>query len=40
MEEYAREVFPVEEHANGLRWMDEGDEPDQDVELNFDALTF
>ena len=24
MEEYAREVFPVEEEANGLEWMKEG----------------
>lgn len=23
IEEYAREVFPIEEYANGLRWMDE-----------------
>ncbi|KAK4621851.1 Nitrogen metabolite repression protein nmr [Fulvia fulva] len=23
LEEYAREVFPIEEYANGLRWMDE-----------------
>jgi hypothetical protein len=22
IEEYAREVFPIEEYANGLRWMD------------------
>ena len=26
IEEYAREVFPIEEYANGLRWMDEGRE--------------
>ena len=25
MEEYAQEVFPVEEAANGLTWMEEGD---------------
>ncbi|KAK4225485.1 putative nitrogen metabolic regulation protein [Podospora fimiseda] len=25
LEEYAREVFPLEEHANGMRWMDEDD---------------
>ncbi|KAF2626328.1 hypothetical protein BU25DRAFT_95938 [Macroventuria anomochaeta] len=25
MEEYAREVFPVEEAANGLTWMEEGE---------------
>ena len=24
IEEYAREVFPTEEYANGLRWMDDG----------------
>jgi hypothetical protein len=24
IEEYAREVFPIEEYANGLRWMDDG----------------
>ncbi|KAH8649677.1 NmrA-like family-domain-containing protein [Tricladium varicosporioides] len=24
LEEYAREVFPLEEAANGLKWMDEG----------------
>lgn len=24
LEEYAREVFPVEEAANGLTWMDDG----------------
>ena len=26
MEEYAREVFPVEEAANGMVWMDDDDE--------------
>jgi len=26
IEEYARDVFPVEEAANGMTWMDEGDE--------------
>ena len=41
IEEYAREVFPIEEYANGLRWMEEegaatqaemdgGDEPEPD----------
>ena len=25
VEEYAREVFPLEEAANGLRWMEEDD---------------
>ena len=24
IEEYAREAFPIEEYANGLRWMDDG----------------
>jgi hypothetical protein len=24
IEEYAREVFPIEEHANGQHWMDDG----------------
>ncbi|WPH03895.1 NmrA-domain-containing protein [Acrodontium crateriforme] len=24
IEEYAREVFPIEEYANGLRWMEDG----------------
>jgi hypothetical protein len=23
IEEYAREVFPIEEYANGMRWMEE-----------------
>jgi hypothetical protein len=40
IEEYAREVFPVEESANGLTWMDEGDEPNREVELDFKGLTF
>jgi len=40
IEEYAREVFPVEESANGLTWMDEGDEPNREIELNFSALSF
>jgi len=42
IEEYAREVFPVEESANGLTWMDEGDdnEPTFEVELDFSSLTF
>jgi hypothetical protein len=29
MEEYAKEIFPIEERNNGCRWMDE-DESDQD----------
>lgn len=40
IEEYAREVFPVEESNNGLTWMDEGDEPNREVELDFASLTF
>ncbi|KAK7510474.1 NmrA-like family-domain-containing protein [Phyllosticta citriasiana] len=28
IEEYAREIFPVEERANGLTWMDEDDATD------------
>lgn len=24
IEEYAREVFPIEEYNNGLRWMEDG----------------
>ena len=31
MEEYAREVFPVEEEANGLMWMKEEDQQNGDV---------
>jgi hypothetical protein len=30
IEEYAREVFPIEEYNNGQRWMDE-DESDQET---------
>lgn len=32
MEEYAREVFPVEEAANGLDWMQDG------AEMNDNAM--
>ncbi|KAF2871333.1 NmrA-like family-domain-containing protein [Massariosphaeria phaeospora] len=36
MEEYAREVFPVEEAANGLPWTEEEVEtPRQEVEVDF-----
>jgi hypothetical protein len=28
IEEYAREIFPLEEKANGLTWMEEGDQED------------
>jgi hypothetical protein len=40
MEEYAREVFPLEESANGLTWMDDGNEPNREVELDFAGLSF
>lgn len=30
MEEYAREIFPVEEHANNLTWMVEDDDEEDD----------
>jgi hypothetical protein len=34
IEEYAREVFPIEEYANGLRWMEEEPSvvPDDDID--------
>ncbi|KAF2090863.1 NmrA-domain-containing protein [Saccharata proteae CBS 121410] len=32
IEEYAREIFPVEERANGLTWMDEEDNTDEPAE--------
>lgn len=35
VEEYAREVFPVEEAANGLTWMEEVDTPAREVEFDF-----
>ena len=35
MEEYAREVFPVEEAANGQTWMEEVDVPAREVEYDF-----
>jgi len=35
IEEYAREVFPVEEAANGLTWMEEGETSQPEVELDF-----
>jgi hypothetical protein len=40
MEEYAREVFPLEESANGLTWMHEGEPEDhgEGIELNFNTL--
>lgn len=33
IEEYAREVFPIEEYANGLRWMEDGRD-DGDIAAN------
>lgn len=35
IEEYAREVFPIEEAENGLTWMDEVDTPSKEIELDF-----
>ncbi|KAF2179776.1 NmrA-domain-containing protein [Zopfia rhizophila CBS 207.26] len=35
VEEYAREVFPVEEAANGLTWMEEVETPQRAVDTNF-----
>ncbi|KAF2448896.1 NmrA-domain-containing protein [Karstenula rhodostoma CBS 690.94] len=35
MEEYAQEVFPVEEAANGLTWMEEVETPRREVDLDF-----
>lgn len=35
MEEYAREVFPVEEAANGLSWMEEVATPRHEIEVDF-----
>ena len=35
IEEYAREVFPVEEAANGLTWMGEVETPQREVGLDF-----
>jgi len=35
MQEYAQEVFPVEEAANGLTWMEEVETPRREVELDF-----
>jgi hypothetical protein len=32
IEEYAREVFPVEEAANGLTWMEEVETPQREIE--------
>jgi len=40
MEEYAREVFPLEESANGLTWMTDGEneEAGDPAELDFSSL--
>lgn len=35
IEEYAREVFPTEEAANGLTWMEEVETPQRDVDTDF-----
>lgn len=35
VEEYAREVFPVEEAANGLTWMEEVEIPAREIEFDF-----
>lgn len=32
IEEYAREVFPVEEAANGLTWMEEVETPRREID--------
>jgi hypothetical protein len=34
MEEYAKEIFPIEERNNGCRWMDD-DESDKDDPKNY-----
>jgi hypothetical protein len=34
MEEYAQEVFPVEEAANGLTWMEEVETPRREIDLD------
>lgn len=38
MEEYAQEVFPVEEAANGLTWMAEVETPRREVEIDFETV--
>jgi hypothetical protein len=40
IEEYAREVFPLEESANGLTWMNdsENEESGDAAELDFSSL--
>jgi len=35
IEEYAREVFPLEEAANGLTWMNEGDETPTEINSDY-----
>jgi hypothetical protein len=36
--EYAQEVFPVEEAANGLTWMQEVETPRREVEIDFEQV--
>ncbi|KAH7551021.1 hypothetical protein BM1_10394 [Bipolaris maydis] len=38
MEEYAQEVFPVEEAANGLTWMEEVETPRREIEIDFEQI--
>jgi hypothetical protein len=38
MEEYAQEVFPMEEAANGLTWMAEVQTPRREVEIDFEQV--
>lgn len=38
MEEYAQEVFPLEEAANGLTWMEEVETPQREIELDTEAV--
>lgn len=35
LEEYAREIFPIEERANGRTWMDDGEEGDEPGDEEF-----
>lgn len=39
LEEYAREMFPLEEEANGMTWMFEDDEEAQEAEEKLEATT-
>ncbi len=38
MEEYAKEVFPVEEAANGLTWMAEIETPQKALDVEFEQI--